>query len=602
MYSRIKRSFLSMDLKKKLLIFSLSYISIMMVLVFILYTTRTARTIYDRNAENAYYEVFMESEALRTRIILAEEISNQIYNHNALNKSLLDRYSNIGDSAEVYVEMLYPTINNNLFAKSEVIDQISIYIQNDTFMINGQEIKYATAEVISADWYQKVVEEGERGQILWGYEPDDEGRYNLVLYRNLNGYLGISSGVLKMSVKQGYVREVNDNTSLHTILQIRENMNLALDVIDGQDEELIVLCIEAIGASRDGYHEFEFNSQDYLAAYQSFATGNSQYTWKSILTMPTDVLFADVNRQNWIAFFVVLLATLIGSVIIVLFANSFTRRIHVLDEKANLVSQGNFDVRLDIGGLDEIGRLSVSINKMLDYIDNLINQVYENKIKMQTYQIKQNESEFKALQNQINPHFLYNTLDAMRYKATLAGNRELGNMMISLSRLLSYSVNQKGSEVRLWEELEHLDNYLLLVKVRFEDRIDFDIEVDAALHEAMINKLTLQPIVENSIQHGFRSQGQVLHIRVSAEAEGGMLVIRVRDNGRGIDARTLEQLNNHNYREQNNAGRSHVGLDNVHNRIRLFFGDDYGIRVMSREGEGTEVLVTLPYREYDDEV
>lgn len=602
MYSRIKRSFLSMDLKKKLLVFSLSYVSILMVLVFILYTTVTARSIYNRSAENAYYEVFMESEALRTRIMLAEEISNQIYNHNSLNKSLLDRYENMGDSAEVYVEMLFPTINNNLFARSEVINQISIYIQNDTFMVNGQEIKFATDDIVRAEWYQKVVQEGKRGQIIWGYELDDEDSYNLVLYRNLNGFRGLTSGVLKMSVKQGYVREVNDNINLHTILQIRDDLNLARDVMKAQDDVLILQCIETIGDVSNGYHDFNYNNQDYMTAYQSFATGNSQYTWKSILTMPADLLFADVNRQKWIAFFVVLIATTIGAIIIIVFANSFTKRIHTLDEKANLVAQGNFDVRLDISGLDEIGRLSVSINKMLEYIDNLINQVYENKIKMQTYQIKQNESEFKALQNQINPHFLYNTLDAMRYKATLVGHKELGNMMISLSRLLSYSVNQKGSEVRLGEELDHLNNYLLLVKARFEDRITYDIDVDKSLHQAKVNKLTLQPIVENSIQHGIRSQGQVLHIQVSAEMEDGMLVIRIKDNGRGIDAKTLQLLNKHIYRENSNTERSHVGLDNVHNRIRLFFGDGYGIRVLSREGEGTEVLITLPYKEDENDV
>ena len=596
---RLKQSFQSMDLKKKLLVFSLSYVVILMSLVLVFYTTRTEQSVYERNLENVFYQVYLQSEALRTNIMLVEEISNQIYNNNPLNKGLMDQYRNPGDSAEITVDLLYPVINNNLFAKREIIDTISIYIENKTFLINEQEVRLATESVKAQDWYAEAMDGGGKGQILWSYEKDENGVYRLALTRNLNGYLGRSAGVLRISIKAGYLQSFaeQEDATLYTVLQRRGDSNMARSIMDERGDAAVHQCIEAVSSQAEGRYELVDGAEPLMAVYRSFGSGNSQYTWKTVALLPRSLLYDDSGGQRTSAIVIAILATIVEAAVIILFAGSFTRRIHDLDEKAKLVAQGNFDVRLDVGGMDEIGRLSVSINKMLDYIDHLIHEVYENQIKAQASQLKQNESEFRALQNQINPHFLYNTLDAMRYKATLAGNRELGAMMVSLSRLLSYTVNQKGSEVRLDEELDHLGNYLMLVKARFEDMVEYVIDVDGPLRKAIICKLTLQPIVENCIQHGMRSQRQALKITVTARRTAdGQLVISVLDNGRGIDGDVLQKINSHVYAGQR-QDKAHVGLDNVHNRIKLFFGGDYGVTVQSKPGLGTEVLIRLPFRE-----
>jgi two-component system sensor histidine kinase YesM len=392
-----------------------------------------------------------------------------------------------------------------------------------------------------------------------------------------------------------------DEVNLYAILQRRDDLNLAKDAAESSEKELVDYCIREAGQKSDGTFEFAKNDIDYMSIYKSFKSNNSQYTWKSLSVIPIDYFYNEVDQLRKSTVTLALITSLIEVLIIVYFANSFTKRIHTLDEKAQLVSRGNFDVRMEVGGLDEIGRLSVSMNNMLSYIDNLVNQVYEDKIKMQEYQLQQHESEFKVLQNQINPHFLYNTLDAMRYKATLAGNRELGEMMISLSRLLSYSINQKGSEVTLSQEVEHLKNYLSLVKARFEDTVEYTIDVDKSFHKALVNKLTLQPLVENCIVHGIDPKKKVLKIHIQAQKEGENLVISIKDNGRGIKKQRLEEINSSKLADKSKGDKTHVGIENVDNRIKLLFGDEYGIEVRSKEGVGTEVFVTLPFKEPENE-
>jgi two-component system sensor histidine kinase YesM len=592
-----------MDLRNKLLFFSLGYVLILMVLVYIFYTAKTTRNVYERNVESVSYEVLMENESLRTKIMLVEEMSNQIYYNIPLNKSLLDNYENIGASAEVYIDMINPLINDNLYTKKEIIDDISIYIRNESFIANEQEIKYATEDIIALDWYEAAMLDGNGGQIIWGYEKDAYGKSRLVLYRNLNGYLGRTSGVLRIAVNQSYVQTLmeRDEVNLYAILQRRDDLNLAENAAESTEKELVDYCIKEIGRQGDGSFEFRQNDTDYMAIYKSFKSNNSQYTWKSLSVMPIDFFYNEVDQLRKNTVTLALITSLIEVLIIIFFANSFTRRIHTLDEKAQLVSQGNFDVRMEVGGLDEIGRLSVSMNKMLSYIDNLVNQVYEDKLKMQSYQLQQHESEFKVLQNQINPHFLYNTLDAMRYKATLAGNKELGDMMISLSRLLSYSINQKGNEVTLHQEIEHLKNYLALVKARFEDTVEYTIDIDKKFHKAIVNKLTLQPLVENCIVHGFGPKKKVLKIHVYAQNEGENLVISIKDNGKGISKQRLEEINSHQMTDKSAEDRTHVGIDNVNNRIKLLFGEGYGIKISSKEGVGTEVFITIPFKEPENE-
>ena len=210
--------------------------------------------------------------------------------------------------------------------------------------------------------------------------------------------------------------------------------------------------------------------------------------------------------------------------------------------------------------------------------------------------------ELAALQSQINPHFLYNTLDSIRGQALIDGNKEVAMMIKTLSSFFRYCISRKSDVVTLRDELDNIKNYMEIQRYRFGDRFSLDIDVDdPEAYDYYIPRLIFQPIVENSIVHGLESrlEGGVITIDVENADD---LIIMISDNGKGLTLEELDRLNDMIHASVNdkspdkNENRSHIGiaLPNINNRIKLLYGDPYGIRVYSSIGYGTDVEIMLP--------
>jgi len=207
--------------------------------------------------------------------------------------------------------------------------------------------------------------------------------------------------------------------------------------------------------------------------------------------------------------------------------------------------------------------------------------------------------EMRSLQSQINPHFLYNTLDSIRARALVEGTEEIADMTEILSSFFRYCISGNESLVKVREELRHMEDYYAIQKFRFEDRISMNVELaDEEIRELYMPRMTLQPIVENAFIHGLEKVSRKGEILIRFEREDDRLVITVSDNGAGMDRNTLAEMNAKlkTVKASGNSGEKHSGIavTNVNARIRLTFGEDYGIRVRSLEGNGTDVIVTIP--------
>lgn len=210
--------------------------------------------------------------------------------------------------------------------------------------------------------------------------------------------------------------------------------------------------------------------------------------------------------------------------------------------------------------------------------------------------LRQKQAEYLALQNQINPHFLYNALEAVRTDALLADCTEVAETTEALATFFRYTISNVKEYVTFSEELDHVENYFTIQRCRFGDKISMELELEnEALLEARMPKLILQPIVENAVSHGLERKLGAGTVRITVENSERTLFLRVRDDGLGIPARRVAQLN-----EQFASGaaveqqRGGIALRNVNSRIRLMFGEDYGLHLFSAEGIGTECCVTLP--------
>jgi len=247
---------------------------------------------------------------------------------------------------------------------------------------------------------------------------------------------------------------------------------------------------------------------------------------------------------------------------------------------------GNLDVRFPDPPNDEVGRLGQSFNTMIGEIGKLLDQVY-------LEQQKKREAEFRILQAQIKPHFLYNTLDTIHWMAQEKGADDIVGIVDALTRLFRISLSKGRDVIRLEEELEHVTSYLVIQKIRYLDKFDYTIDVDPALLSLPVVKLTLQPLVENALYHGIKEKSGRGRLTLSARREGDALVLTVGDDGAGMGPQALEALEK-NLKQDEDPSAQGFGVFSVHHRIRLVFGEGWGLSYQSAPGQGTVVTVRQP--------
>jgi len=262
---------------------------------------------------------------------------------------------------------------------------------------------------------------------------------------------------------------------------------------------------------------------------------------------------------------------------------------NALTKVMDQVDQDNFDIRAVIHRKDELGRVGRSFNKMMDKINGLISTVYQG-------QINQKEAEFKALQAQINPHFLYNTLETVRWLAEFGQTEEIEKVTVALSKLMKASISNRKPFYTLQEEMEYIQDYLFIQRVRFQDKINVLIYLDPDILDSQVPRLILQPIVENAIIHGLEQKlgkGQ-LYIKGSLYKDQG-IKIQVMDDGVGMNKESVVELLESGPQTASSSGKgTGSGVYNVHERIRLLYGEPYGVTVDSTPQVGTQVIVYLP--------
>ena len=243
-------------------------------------------------------------------------------------------------------------------------------------------------------------------------------------------------------------------------------------------------------------------------------------------------------------------------------------------------------------GTKEIYSLSKSYNEMTQEIKNLMKKVVEE-------QKNQRKSELKALQNQINPHFLYNTLDSIVWMIQEDQKEDAQNMIIALAKLFRISISRGNNIIPVKNEIEHVKNYLYIQSMRYKDAFTYKINVDEECYKYKVMKLILQPIVENSIYHGLKNRVDDGLIEIDGHMEGTNLILTITDNGYGISPEKIQDL----YEKFNNPDLNDgVGLKNVYQRLRLYYGENSYLKIDSVEDEYTRIIISIPVEVMDDEI
>ena len=249
------------------------------------------------------------------------------------------------------------------------------------------------------------------------------------------------------------------------------------------------------------------------------------------------------------------------------------------------VKEGNLNTPLNISAEDELSVIGDSYNLMLESLKKQIER--NNQVVRETVY-----SEIRQLESQFNPHFLFNTLETIKFTVKLEPDIA-SRMIVALSAILRYSINSQMTDVTLEEDLSYIESYLTIQKYRFEDSLFTDIQVDEQALDCVVPKLIFQPVIENAIKYGF-GETELLTIRIRVTA-GDCLLIRVQDDGDGMTEEKLEELRAL-MKEENRTGKAHFGLYNIDRRIKLMYGGEFGLDIDSRPGSGTSVSMRLPVR------
>jgi two-component system, sensor histidine kinase YesM len=570
-------------LKVKLLI----NISLIMViaLAFVLGGLQYVFNLYDEQLyEKSSQVLMMSSNSIEEELERIEVISYSIAVNSQLQKSLLELQDNI-DGYEFY--RLEQQIENELanYAGSEkYIQSILLYDSNGREFLAGS----SSSPLLQSDKEAALKTAGKyKGENHW-IEIDGYNEFLISVrlvrsYENLN-LRPIGTLLIRVNLDKivGGLPLTRGEAAGNILISNGDQVFYSAKGTDGLDE------FHFNNRSDQGYRIEKINGERFFVNHLTTSFGNWTY-WNII---PFNQMFSGIAAAKYSIIFVFLLMFFLLITLGFKFLRRITNPIEELAATMQDVKQGDFQAVEALNPSliyeDEVGILYRNFITMVQRIDELIQENYAKQLLIK-------ETEFNALQAQINPHFLYNTLESVNWLAKTHKQQQISNMVEALGHLMRNSINFKEDIITIGQELQIADSYLTIQKYRFDDRLDVQMDIDPSLMGCRIPKLTLQPLLENSFQHAVEPSLGMSIIKLAVCSDGQNLLVRVEDNGPGVDPGILAMLKTGKFKPKGTG----IGLNNINERIMLSFGEQYGLRVENLSGKGTAITVVLPLQEVE---
>lgn len=547
-----------------------------------------------------YHEDLLESDNLRVKTALFE-ITAQIYNISeeiSFEDSLQEILISGGKQPEGGAAYSYTTIDNYISTHAEIED-ITVYTDNVS-AAGYVHFEEADETVKNADWYQKAV--GQPGAFWIPMERVDKygnSYWSLALVRKIT--------VIGSDYQAVLVIEISDNYLQSRIRSNKYRIEVSSD--NGR------ICFNS---SREKYGEKQPIYIDYTDDYYQYLgpvweNADKLFTKLSTLKLYqtdsriyiatiSETAYRDINSIIITCLLIILMAIVVPAILIHYFTGYFTGRVNVLRDEMKKANKEEYDIPLSFGGEDELSEAFADLQVMVQKIKEKDAKMYEARLSEQKLLNEQQGMEMKMLASQINPHFLYNTLESIRMQALTAGNKEVANSIKLLGKSMRYVLENTGTSlVTLKKELNYIETYLQIQKMRFGDRINYRICIadELDLEDYLLLPLLLQPIVENAIIHGLEQAEENGYIEITvAVPENKLLQIAITDNGCGMSEKELETLKIRMAQKTMDRTCS-IGLCNINQRIRLYYGDLYGMTIESTPGKGTCIMLNLPVKHRD---
>lgn len=484
---------------------------------------------------------------------------------------------------------------NTIMKARQDICNIAIISNNGRYIINdGKDFINENVSVFNLEWYRDA-SLNTNGTALSSSHVQNVIKNNykwvVTLSKNIkNTYNTKSSGVFFIDLNYNVISDMCESNSLGDkgyVFILDQNGNIIYHpqqqlLYSGLKTELVQ---EVMNTKSDYFVINEGNESKLYTMSTSKKTG-----WKIVGVVYESELMKNKTQTQMMYLLVTFLLLTAAVIISAVISAGITRPIKILKDSMKEIEKGRFDnANIEVISEDEIGSLNKSFNIMTREIRKLMEEnIYEQKQKR--------KSELKALQAQINPHFLYNTLDAIIWMAEGNKNREVVLMTSSLAKLLRQSISNEKEVTTIEQEVTYIKSYLTIQKMRYKDKLEFEIDVDKEIYQNEIVKLVLQPLVENAIYHGIKFLDNMGMLRVHGYCAENDIIIKIIDNGVGMTPEVLSHIfDEHKINYKSNG----VGVYNVQMRLQLYYGKEYGLFYESTPGEGTIATITIPKKKVE---
>lgn len=481
----------------------------------------------------------------------------------------------------------------NGFKNTEVIYRVAIYVPG-WMTYSEQNVNFINMDTfMSSAVYQKLMLS--KNKVYW--LPPESIRNDISylspvsaisLLRKIRNSDRINDfiGIIKVSVLESNIKDIiiKASTTQEGVVYLQNSENAIISCSSNENLKNLELesnNITSLAGKAISWETVTIGLNRF--AITSKVVENTD--WTMISAIPYSEILAQGNKIRNLLLILLLVIGVIAYGLATIISTSTVKRIKLLMKNMEKVQQGELDFNISSESNDEIGKLINSFNYMVTRIKMLIAEQYQSGKEIKN-------AELKALQAQINPHFLYNTLDLINWKAIDNDVPEIALIAHSLAKFYKLSLNKGREFVSIEDEVDHIKNYVRIQNMRFDNRINLVVNIDPFIRQYRILKIILQPIVENSILHGIleNRNKQEGVITISSHLENNTLVLIVEDNGIGMTMEKAQEI----LTTDSIADTHGYGVQNVNQRIKLYYGQQYGLSYWSSPGEGTKVEITIP--------
>ncbi len=565
----------------------LIFISIMAVLVVVyVYVSNDYRHQIQYSADKSFSQAYDVIDKKLESLMYTADV---VYSNDSVQTILgKDIYSYRYDYQQQHLDMLALEKFLNSLSYSKDAYLVSLYV-DDSLIYSKQNLFFFSNRLLEQNKQYKDWSGSTETRIWLPPEkmnlPDQQSPVTLIsLLRKINSIYGENTiGIERISMKADDINTIirNANITQNGVVYIQNSNGIIINTIKGDTFEKLGLDRGQLPGRNVRWERISRNGKDFLVNSRSFHNSD----WTMIAVIPFSEILSLSNRLGVIIMLLSLVSIAVTCSVSYLFARSMTKGLSILSRQMENVQNGILDNTITTKKKDEIGTLINSFNYLVNRIKQHSREQYESGKAIKS-------AELKALQAQINPHFLYNTLDLINWQALDNDAPQIAELSTALAKFYKISLNKGKDILSIGDEILHVSVYVKIQNFKFGGILNFSVDVSDEIKTYSIVKTVLQPIVENSIMHGVMlcKDGRPKEIKITALREGEDIIIYVRDNGVGMAQSQLTGI----LEEKPGTSASGYGVWNIHSRLQLCYGPNYGLHYESVPGEGTTVSIRIP--------